>query len=156
MWERAVGIPHRCRSPRGSFGRRGIGEVRLGDDVQRLLERAGQPEERGARVWRWCVGRRAARRVRVTAVLTPANRVGLVASEAAGHRARRIGTRASAARVRGARPFGRGVLARAAGGGARYVYGVRRGRVSFVAVASREASATPARLRSYLRLAGLR
>jgi hypothetical protein len=53
------------------------------------------------------------------------------------------------------RGFGRGVLVRNAGRGVRFVYGVRRGRVRFVALATQQAAATPGVLRGYLRLAGM-
>jgi hypothetical protein len=45
---------------------------------------------------------------------------------------------------------------RGAGGGARWVYGVRAGRVRWVAVASGAASRSPAALRAQLRVGGLR
>ena len=160
MWERAVGVPPvECRAQRGILSRRGGNRVRLGSTPEQALRSGGQPRTR-ARVWEWCVkgsnrdespGRRA------VAVFTPQERVGLIASNAPGHKALNVGTgwRVRALR-RKARAFGRGVMARRLRGGNRLVWGVRRGRVRFVAVATPAASRTPARLRTYLRLAGLR
>jgi hypothetical protein len=63
----------------------------------------------------------------------------------------------SARRLRGrARRLSRGIYVRRARGGVGLVYGVRRGRVRYVAVASRTAARSGRRLRGYLRLAGLR
>jgi hypothetical protein len=155
MWERAEGIPAGyCRTATSGVSRLGLGKQRLGDATGDLLRRAGQPESRVGRVWRWCVGGRGGK---VLAVFTPGERVGLVASTAPRHRARGVGTGALSRRLRGrARRFGKGLLVRSAGRGTKLVYGVRGGRVRFVAVASRSVSRTPARLRGYLRLAGLR
>ncbi len=158
-WERAFGIaPEQCRGDRATFLRRGLGQVRLGDDAPAVLRRAGQPAEREGRVFRYCVQRRGkARRGRVSAVFDEAGRVGLVVSTAPGHRSKGLGAGARGSRVRGdvGRAFGSSLRVRAAGGGARYVYGLRKGRVRFVAVASRTVARTPATLRAALREAGL-
>jgi hypothetical protein len=139
------------------FGRRALGRLRLGATSGAALRRAGQPVRRGDRVWRWCVRGRSSRRARVRAVLSRRGKVVLVASNARGHRARRVGRGARASRLRGrARPLGRGLLVRRASRSTRFVYGVRRGRVRFVALASRPLARSPRRLRACLRLAGLR
>jgi len=90
-------------------------------------------------------------------VLTRAGRVGLVASTARGHRAGGLGRGMRASRLRAStKRFGPGLRVRRAGAGARFVYGVRRGRVRFVAVASRPLASSRRRVRAHLRLAGLR
>jgi hypothetical protein len=156
-WERASGIPFGCKSGREHFTRRGLGRLRLRYDTARLLRRGGQPKVRGNRAWRWCVRRKKNRRKKVVAVLDRKGRVQLIASNAQGHRALRIRPGVRAKRLRGrARRLGRGLYVRRAGRRARYVYGVRRGRVRFVGVATRSASKSRKRLRAYLRLAGLR
>ena len=158
MWERTYGIPAaHCRSARARYTRNGLGRVRLRYGHARLLRWAGQPAERGPRVWRWCVHRNPPQPVtQVTAVLTPRARVGLVTGGAIGHRAQRIGPGHPASRVRRvARRFGRGVFVRRAGRGVRFFYLVRGGRVRQAGVASPRVTKTPRRLRSYLRLAGL-
>ncbi len=62
----------------------------------------------------------------------------------------------SAGRMRGTRAFGRGVRIRNAGKSARFVYGIRRERVSYVAVATPAAAKSRRVLAANLRLAGLR
>jgi hypothetical protein len=80
-----------------------------------------------------------------------------VGSSAEGHRGLRIRVGVKAKRLRGkARKAGKGVYIRKAGKKSRFVYGVRKGRVSFVAVATRGASKNRKTLRAYLKLAGLR
>jgi hypothetical protein len=157
-WERAVGIPaNHCRGPRGVFTAGGMGHVRLRAGPEQVLRRAGQPATRVARVWTWCVADRRNRGARVAAVFTPQQTVGLVTSTGRDHRVLNLGTGARAARLRGrARPFGRGLLMRPAGRNTRVIFGVRRGRISWIAVATRSVAASPGRLRPYLRLAGLR
>ena len=157
MWERAAGVPRTtCRAPHLDANRAGLGGVALGATTEQVLRRASQPRERGPRAWTWCVRGRGNRAKTVTSVLTPSGRVGLVGSNARGHRAREVGpgARVSKLRAKKARAFGRGVRVRNAGGGVKAVWVVRRGRVRYVATASREASRTRGALRSYLRLAG--
>jgi hypothetical protein len=156
-WERAEGIPlQRCRAARARFTRRGLGRIGLGLSPVRLLRRAGQPARRSGRTSRYCVSGRRNGKAKVVAVFTRGERVGLVASTARGHRAHRIGRGARSRRLRrNTRSFGRGLRIRRAGR-TRIVYRVRRGRVRYVAVASRSVAKSPRRLRAYLRLAGLR
>ncbi len=93
----------------------------------------------------------------MTALLTADGRLSLAAASGRGYRALRVRPGAKSKRLKGrARPFGRGVRATKLRRGSRIVFGVRRGRVTFVAVASREASRTRASLRHHLSLAGLR
>ena len=155
MWERAQGVPGPvCRSPWVHLTRRGLARIRLGVGPSTLLQSAGQPRSRGARVWRWCVQKRKGKRV--VAVLTRRTRVGLIASTATTNTA--VGDSPSIRRLRrrGAKPFGPGLLTRRAGRGVRYFYGVRGGKVRFTAVAARSVASSPRRVRAYLRLAGVR
>jgi hypothetical protein len=84
----------------------------------------------------------------------------MVASTARGHRARGIrpgvGIRSAAYDTSGDPPPKKRLVVRRAGAGRRFVYGVRRGRVRFVAVVSRSVAADRKRLRAHLRLARLR
>jgi hypothetical protein len=158
MWERAEGVAAPdCRSARRRFTRSRLSGVRIGLDAVGLLRSAGQPQSRPGRVWTYCAKGTGQRAGEIKAVFTPEGRVGLVASTAAVHRAlgrspgdpaRRLGKRA--------RKFGSGVRVRRAGAGRRYVYGVKNRRITFVALAGRSVSRTPAALRSYIRLAGVR
>jgi hypothetical protein len=54
------------------------------------------------------------------------------------------------------RRMGRGLLVRRAGSGARYVFGIRRGKVRFVALGTRSATKSRKALRANLKLAGVR
>jgi len=151
-WERAYGVPAgRCRPAGERLTSAGLGRsLLLGATSPRVLLRAGQPSARPGRSFRHCVsdGGRAA------AVVAAGGRVALVSSTACGARAARVGPGASATRLRGrAVPAGFGVLmGRSAGG---VLYGVRAGRVRWVAVASGSEAANPRRLVTDLRAAGL-
>jgi microsomal dipeptidase-like Zn-dependent dipeptidase len=148
MWERSQGVPATyCQRARARVRSGGVAKVPLGVWQRRLLRSAGQPRHRPGRVWRFCVkgGKR-----RVTAVLTPRGRVALVASTARRHRARGVGPGARAARL--GVTARRALVVRRAGGGARFVYGVRGGRVRWVAVTRLRGGTR----RAYLRRAGLR
>jgi microsomal dipeptidase-like Zn-dependent dipeptidase len=159
MWERANGVPGpACRPKRGEVTTAGLGAVRLGDTPEQLLRRAGQPGRRLGRSYRYCVKGDANAAARVVAVHTPGGRVGFVASTARGHTARGLRTGSRARRLRGrAQAIGRGLyLGPPRRSGARLVYGVRKGRVSFVGVASSSAAAGARRLDQYRRAARLR
>jgi hypothetical protein len=156
-WERAEGIGFGCKSGRQHFRRFGIGRLRLRYTAARLLRRGGQPRVRGDRAWTWCVTRKRNRRKKLVAALDRKGRVQLIASNAIGHRIRRIRPGVRSKRLRGrARRIGRGLYVRRAGKRARFVYVVRRGRVRVVGVATRGASRNRKTLRRYLKLTGLR
>jgi hypothetical protein len=161
MWERAVGVPPvECRNLRGIFTGGGANRLRLNATTEQALRSGGQPRARG-RTWSWCVKAPNADvnpKAKAVAVFTPGERVGLIGSTAPGHKARNVGTGRPARALRGlARRFGTAdVMTRRLRGGVRLVWGIRRGRVRYVAVASPEVARTPARLRAYLKLAGLR
>jgi hypothetical protein len=159
MWERTEGVPARsCRRTSGRVTRVGLGRHRLGVTPDALLRRAGQPQHRG-RSWRWCVEGKRNGDALVSAVMTREGRVGFVGSNALGHRDRwlGLGRGARASRLpRRARPFGPGLRVRDVGGGARLVYGIRAGKIRWVGVAAKAVARSPARMRAYVRLAGLR
>jgi hypothetical protein len=155
-WERAVGIaPETCRDGRLRITGRGMGLTEIGIPAQQLLRAAGQPTSRIGRSWRWCVEDRGNEKQLVRTAFTPDGIVGLIGSAVRRHRIDGVGAGAKASRIRGARRFGSGVRIRSAGGGRRFVYGTRGGRVRWVAVATAQASRDPGTLRSYLRIAGL-
>jgi hypothetical protein len=156
MWERAIGISSGCRAEHLRFTPAGLGTVALLAPAEEVLRGAGQPLQRVGQRWAWCVAGRGNDQARVAVAFTPAGNAALIASTAPRHRALGVGSGTRAAVLRGrARSFGRGVLVRNAGRGVRFVYGVRRGRVRFVALATQQAAATPGVLRGYLRLAGM-
>lgn len=156
MWERTVGVRNQaCRSRRGRFSRRGLGLARIGLGPEAFLRRAGQPSARKGRVYRYCVDRRPKRKV--VAVFTRGKKVGLIASTAIGHTtAGHVGPGDRSRRLRGkTRRFGKSFRIRRAGS-RRIVYRVRKGRIRYVAVATKSVAKSPKRVRAYLRLAGLR
>ena len=134
--------------------RRGVGPVRTGARRPGLARTAGPASRRG-RVWRWCVAGGG----RVTAVFSRGGRAALVASTAPRHRARGVGRGTRARRLRRAfphrRPLGRGVVM-ARRGRTRVLFGVRRGRVRYVAVPGRRVPARGRSIPRLLRRAGLR
>jgi hypothetical protein len=156
-WERVDGIGFGCKSGRQDFTRRGLGRLHLRNTTAQLLRRGGQPRVRGDWAWSWCVRGRHNRGKKAVAALTPDGTVALVGSNARGHAGRRVHVGDSVKRLRGkARRLGKGLFVRRAGRRARFVYGVRRGRVRFVAVTTRAATKNRPALRHYLRLARLR
>ena len=155
-WERAVGItPETCRDGRLRLTPKGMGFIRIGVSANELLRDAGQPTTRQGRSWRWCVEDRGNEGQLVRTAFTPQGTVGLVGSTVRRHRIDGVGAGAKASRIKGARSFGRGIRVRNAGSGRKYVFGVSRGRVRWVALAMPEASRSRAALRSYTRIAGL-
>jgi hypothetical protein len=167
MWERADGIrPKTCVPARRRVTRRGLNDIRMGLGPEALLRSAGQPLSRPRRAYRYCVRGKRNRRTRAAAVFSARGKVVLVGTNAfhPRPRVRRIGRGAPVRRLRarGVRRIGKGLWVSKAARGragrrrARLVYGVRRGRVRFVAVAARGVAVKRKRLRAHLRLAGLR
>ena len=143
-----------CLARRSPIGPRNIGRVRIGFTRSRLLGVRVQPTRRTRRRFRYCV---KGGRGRVVAGFSRRGRVVLVATTAPSHGNRGVRPGAPAARLR-AYPtrvaLGPG-LRRATPRSPRII-GVRRGRVRFVAVATRRLLRRPRALRRQLRLAGLR
>jgi hypothetical protein len=151
MWERAEGIrpAYKCAAGGGRFTSKSLKRARLGQTAPRLLKARGkQPISRG-RAWTYCVREpRTRRRARVIAVFNRRGRVALIATDARSHRAGGIQVRD---RLRGKR-----IQRKAAGKGNKFVYGVKGGRVRYVALASKGVAKSGRKLRRYLRLADLR
>jgi hypothetical protein len=147
-----------CVSRRAIVGRRRIGRVRVGIARRRLRSSPRlahlRPTSRSRGRFRYCVKGGSAR---VVAVFGRRARVELVATTARGHR--RSGVRPGVRAVRARRVLprlrrvGRGVYR--AGPRSHLLVGVRRGRVRYLAVASRRALSHKRVLRTYLRRAGL-
>jgi len=148
MWERAYGVPAtRCLTRGGRFTATGVGALRLGQTTVSSLYAAGQPVSRPGRSYRYCV---ASHGTTTAAVFNSSGRIVLIASAASGERAGALGV-GSRARVAARRLFGSVWVTR----NARYVYGTRDRRVSFVAAVSRADLRRRVTLRSDLRAAGL-
>jgi len=157
MWERADGVRGpTCRHRRLTIRPTEVGYVRMGATPEQVLRRAGQPLSRPGRAYRWCVVGEP--NARFGAVFTPAQRVGLVATTARRHTVGDLTVGDRASRLRGrTRAYGPGIrIRRLRGTRARYVYGVSRGRIRFVGVASGEIARTRARLARALEEAGVR
>ena len=150
--------PRPCLARRSPIGTRNVGRVRLGYTRRRLSRlRVRAPRRVGRRV-SFCVKRS---RGRVTAVFPSRSRrarVRLVVTTARGHGNRRVRVGARAARFRRKYPIrvrvARG-LYRASRNSPR-LFGLRRGRVRFIAVGSRAVARNRGSATRYLRAAGLR
>ena len=159
-WERAHRIKDPgCRSAHEGFAKRGdeLGRVRLGESPEGVLRSTQQPLDRFGRVYRWCVGDKGDRKGNVFSVFTKKERVGLVVSTAPRHRYDKIGRGTSAKRLRGrATKLSSNLYVRRHKSGTRILYGTKSGKVSFVALASREVGGNRAELLRQLKLAGVR
>ncbi len=144
-WERAIGIaPERCRRARGRFTPRGVGPLRLRLSPERLLRRGGQPSQRVGDRYVYCVrgkGKaRAKRKSKATIVVrfTSAEKVGSVTTTARGYRALGVKVGAPVSALKGkAKKVGPRRWVKKTGRGTRFVYVVRRGKVSKIGVAAR-------------------
>ncbi len=143
MWERAYGVPTTsCASANLRFSATGLGSrFRLGDSWERALYRAGQPTSRPGHEYLYCV---KGSQHHVVSVFGSRGHVALIGTRAQHARA---GAYAAGSPSRTLHP---GVNVRG-----RYVYGVTRGKVSFVAVASGPLLAHRSSLRADLRSAKL-
>jgi hypothetical protein len=155
----ALGLARGCLARRSPIGPRNIGRVRLGYTRREAQRRIGpRPIRRTGRSQRWCVKRSSGR---VSAVFSRRGRRGrirLITTTAPAHGNRRVRPKASAGALRRAYPRRRALgpgLFRATPRSARLI-GVRRGRVRFIAVASRRLLRNQRALQRYLRLAGVR
>ena len=151
MWERADGIQSRgCKPTSGKVTSQGLGRIALGAKWERLLRRAGQPQQRD-RVWSWCVRGKKNKRAADVAELDTEGRVELAGSTAHGRAAGgvAVGNRASA--LDDTKSVGNGV--RLASGGPDFVYAVRGGRVDFVGVAAGDLAGKTSKLRAAVRRA---
>jgi hypothetical protein len=160
MWERAEGIaPDRCRGGVNRFSARGVALLRIGDGPEPLLARAGQPSSRIGRTWSYCVTgapRRSAGVMR--AVYTPQENVAFISSTSARQRALGVGpgSKMPAKLVRRTKRISSTIRTFRVNKARRYVFGIRKGRIRWIAVASPSASRNAKVLRSYMKLAGLR
>lgn len=152
-WERAYGVPAAaCRSGRERFTSRGAGRgLQLGAGAQTLLLAAGQPTSRPGRSYRYC----AAGGGQDTAVFDSHGRAALISSTARGARANGVGPGSPAARLRGRTAVVSAGIVQGRGSGGRFFYGVRGGRVRWVAAATAAEARDKTRLRADLRSAGL-
>ena len=153
MWERTYGIgERRCGGwAKQDFTKLGLDRLRLGARARKTLRDAGQPKRR-KRTWTWCGSRDGDEKViaRFDGSAQGA-RVGLVGSTLGSHSAGGIAPGDSAGDIDGASRLAPGMLATRTTGGRLFVYGVKGGEVTFVAVASRKLSRDSAQLARALR-----
>ena len=149
-WERAVGVPGPgCMTPPKRLSRTGFGPLRLGLGPDRTLLAAGQPSQRAGRSFRWCtVGRGRARgyrrEPRAAIVFGRDGKAELVVSTAAGK-----------GKPKRARKLGPGLFVKRRGPGGDRVWGYRKGKLRFSAVADPDVARKPARVKAALREAGI-
>jgi hypothetical protein len=144
-----------CLARRSPIGPRNIGRVRLGYTRRQALRRIGpQPVRRTRRSYSWCVKRSTGR---VSAVFGVKRRAQLVTTTAPAHGIRRVVPGARGRSLRRAFPrrrrVARGIYR--AGPRSNRVFGIRSGRVRFVAVTTRRLLRRPRALRRHVRLAGI-
>ncbi|MFN2617691.1 MAG: esterase/lipase family protein [Thermoleophilaceae bacterium] len=147
-----------CLARRSPIGPRNIGRVRLRLTRNQLRRRLPEARRRKAYLYRWCVKRS---RGSVTAVFSrrsPRGDSRLVVTTARGHRMRRVGRGVSTRRLLRRFPHARRLTEKIyrAGPHSRRLFGIRRGRVRFVAVADRRLIRNRRSLRRYLMRAGFR
>jgi hypothetical protein len=153
MWERATGVAAtECHTSYGGLTARGRGDLRLGDDWETLLRKAGQPQQR-TRAWSWCVEGKSGRNAADVAVLSQGGTVELVGSSAHGRKAGgvAVGARVTEKLRQRTRAVGKTIRVRRSGR-VSWVYFVSRGRVRAVAVASRAAAKSRKALRADVKL----
>jgi hypothetical protein len=147
-----------CLSRRSPIGPRNIGRVRLGYTRGRLLRLPVTPPRRTRRAFQYCVKGAGGRVTAVFSSRSKRGKVRLVTTTARRHGNRGLGVGSRASRFRRAYPNRRLVTKGIyrARKGSRRLFGVRRGRVRFIAVADKGLARRPRSLRRYLRLAGLK
>jgi hypothetical protein len=154
VWPRGAGGRPGCLARRAPIGPRNIGRVRLGMTRAQLLSRLPVPRRQTRRSLRWCV---KGGRGTVSAAFDARGRVALVATTAPthGNRGVRPGSRMRALRRAYPRRRSAGRSLVLANPRSPRFFGVRRGRVRYIAVTSRRTLAQLRRLRRHLRSAGV-
>ena len=153
--------PTPCLASRVRIGRKNIGRLKLGQGKKATARRAGPPlgrTSRKTRTYRYCV--KKSKKARAVAVFDPKGRIRIVATNRGSHRYGKTkpGTRAKTLRKRYGKRLRtlsrttrvvrsrRGVV----------VFGLRKGKVSYVAVADRTVARKGKALRGYVKRLGLR
>jgi microsomal dipeptidase-like Zn-dependent dipeptidase len=147
-WERAVGVPGPgCLTPPKRLARTGFGPLRLGRDPEATLLAAGQPSHRIARSFRWCSSRGKARGARgpgAAVVFDQSGQASFIVSTAAGN-----------GKPKGAQKLGPGLFVMRKGNGGDRVWGYRKGRLRFSAVATPDIARKAGLVRTALGEAGI-
>ena len=143
-----------CLARRSPIGPRNIGRVRLGMTKATLARRVPAPVRKTKRSWRWCV---KGGKGTVSAAFTRKGKVALVSTTAPSHGNRGVhpGSRAKTLRARYSRRKALSPSLVRANKRSPRLFGVRAGRVRYVAVTSRPTIRRKSALRAYLRYAGV-
>lgn len=143
-----------CLAKRSPIGPRNIGRVRLGLSKKTLLRRVPAPARRTKRSWRWCV---KGGKGTVSAAFTRKGKVALVSTTAPSHGNRGVhpGSRVKKLRASYSRRRALSKSLFRANKRSPRLFGVRKGKVRYVAVTSRKTISRRRDLRAYLRYAGV-
>jgi microsomal dipeptidase-like Zn-dependent dipeptidase len=148
-WERAVGVPaSTCLASPKRLSRTGFGPLRLGGEIQQTLLAAGQPQRRVGRTFTWCsaLGRaKGAQGAGVSVVFDEGGKAAFVATTANGK-----------GKPKRAKKLGKGLFVVRKGPGGDRVWGYRKGKLRFRAVAAPPLAKKAWRLRAAFRESGLR
>jgi microsomal dipeptidase-like Zn-dependent dipeptidase len=148
-WERAVGVPaSTCLASPKRLSRTGFGPLRLGGEIQQTLLAAGQPQRRVGRTFTWCsaLGRaKGAQGAGVSVVFDEGGKAAFVATTANGK-----------GKPKRAKKLGKGLFVVRKGPGGDRVWGYRKGKLRFRAVATLRLAKKAWRLRAAFRESGLR
>jgi hypothetical protein len=155
-WERATGVPGpSCLTPPKRLSRRGFGPLKLGIDPRATLIAAGQPERRVERSYRWCSTRgkaKGAASAGAAAVFGEDEKAEFIVSTAVGKgkpKARRHGRKKAVKRL------GPGLFVLRKGPGGDLVWGYRKGKLRFSAVAEPRIARRAGLVKAALREAGV-
>jgi hypothetical protein len=143
-----------CLAKRSPIGPRNIGRVRLGLTRKTLARRVPAPRRKTKHSWRWCV---KGGKGTVSAAFTKKGKVALVAATSSRYGNRKVFPGSKTSRLRRSFPRRKAVgkaVVRANSKSPR-LFGVRKGKVRYVAVTSRKTIGKRKTLRAYLRYAGM-
>ncbi|HYH53326.1 MAG TPA: Coagulation factor 5/8 type domain-containing protein [Solirubrobacterales bacterium] len=165
-WERAIGVPgpaaggsgpsaapgsgsgFACMTTPKSLPRSGFGPLQLGRTPEQTLFAAGQPQQRLNRAFRWCSTRTKAKGAQEAAVA--------IVFDSGGKAAFVATTTAGKAKPKRAEKLGKGLFVARQGRGGDRVWGYRKGKLQFRAVAAPRLAQDAGTLRALLRESGLR
>ncbi|HEV7770391.1 MAG TPA: Coagulation factor 5/8 type domain-containing protein [Solirubrobacterales bacterium] len=159
-WERAVGVPGpRCLKPPKRLSRTGFGALQLGRDPQETLLAGGQPNQRTGRSFRWCSSRgkaRGAASAGAAIVFDQAGRVEFVVSTAAGKGKPKLRKSKAKGKARTqVKRLGPGLFVDRRGKGGDLIWGYRKGKLRFSAVATPRIAHKAKLVKATLREAGV-
>jgi microsomal dipeptidase-like Zn-dependent dipeptidase len=147
-WERAVGVPGPgCLAAPKALSRTGFGPLRLGQEPQVTLLAAGQPSRRAGDSFSWCTTRakaRGAKAAGAAVVFDQAGKAELIVSTATGK-----------GKPKGAKKLGPGLFVKRKGPGGDRVWGYRKGKLRFTAVARPDVARGSKPFKAALRESGI-